>query len=124
MVTEKRRLGDLGEELAVRYLKKHHYKILTQHYQKKIGEIDIVAQNKDKTIIFIEVKTRTNQDFGSPQEAVNPLKQHKLIKTAQYYILENHKQDIPWRIDVIAVDLDSKKQIAHIRHFKNAVGEI
>lgn len=123
MVTEKRRLGDLGEELAIRYLKKHNYKILGTKWQKRIGEIDIVAQDQNKTLVFIEVKTRKSASFGPPQEAVNPLKQRKLIKTAQYYILENYKHDVPWRIDVIAVDLDSKKQVGHIRHFKNAVGE-
>jgi len=123
MVHEKRKLGNLGEELAIKYLKKHNYKILALNWQKRIGEIDIVAQDQDKTMVFVEVKTRKNTSFGPPQEAVNPLKQRKLIKTAQYYILENHKRDLPWRIDVIAVDLDNKEQIGHIRHFKNAVGE-
>lgn len=123
MITEKRRLGDLGENLTCRYLKKHGYKILSLHYQKRIGEIDIVAQDRDNTLVFVEVKTRTSKDFGPAQEAVNPLKQRKLIKTAQCYILENYKFEIPWRIDVIAVDLNNKERVGHIRHFKNAVGE-
>ena len=123
MVHEKRKLGNLGEELAIKYLRKHNYKILTLNWQKRIGEIDIVAQDQDKTVVFVEVKTRKSASFGPGQEAVNSLKQHKLIKTAQYYILENYNFEVPWRIDVIAVDLDSKNQIGHIKHFKNAVGE-
>ena len=123
MVTEKRRLGNLGEKLALQYLKKHHYKILTLNYQKRTGEIDIVAQDKDKTVVFVEVKTRRSLRFGLPQESVNFLKQHKLIKTAQYYILENYKQSIPWRIDVISIDLDDKKQTGHLKHFKNVISE-
>lgn len=123
MVHEKKKLGNLGEELAILYLKKHQYKILAYHWQKRIGEIDIVAQDEDKTIVFVEVKTRTSQEFGLPEEAVNFLKQHKLIKTAQYYILENYNFEVPWRIDVITLELDLSRRLGHVKHFKNVVGE-
>lgn len=123
MSLEKKKLGNLGEKLAIQYLQKQKYKILAQHWQKKIGEIDIIAQDKDKTIVFVEVKTRTSCDFGPACEAVDFIKQRKLIKTAQYYLLENNKSDLPWRIDVLTLELDFDKDMAHIRHFKNAVGE-
>ena len=120
---EKKKLGNLGEELATQYLKNHQYKILACKWQKRTGEIDIIARDQDKTIVFVEVKTRTSDNFGSAQEAVNFLKQRKLIKTAQYYILENYKFEVPWRIDVITLELDSEKRLAHVRHFKNAIEE-
>ena len=73
---ERRDLGKQGEEIALRFLKKKGYRIIQTNYSCKLGEVDIVAKEKD-TLVFIEVKTRTSLAFGPPQLAVTPAKQTK-----------------------------------------------
>ena len=77
--------GAYGEKQAVSYIKKLGYKILEQNFTTKIGEIDIIAQDKSY-IVFIEVKNRTSQKFGRPSEAVNNHKQHKIKQVALLYM--------------------------------------
>lgn len=81
--------GDVGEAEAVNFLKKHKYKILEINYKNKIGEIDIIAQ-KGQTICFVEVKRRQTAEFGLPREAVDRRKQHKIARTGQLFLLQNH----------------------------------
>ncbi|HDH53078.1 MAG TPA: YraN family protein, partial [Nitrospirae bacterium] len=71
------RLGQKGEELAVKYLRKKGYKIIKQNYKTKIGEIDIIA-NDGGTLVFVEVKTRESIAYGMPFEAVNSYKRRKI----------------------------------------------
>jgi putative endonuclease len=97
-------LGNLGEDLAEKYLIENGYKIITQNYRNKIGEIDIIAYEK-KVLVFIEVKTRVSTYSGFPYESVNYKKQKKIIKVAQRYIQEkNHSGK--WRVDVVSVLVD------------------
>lgn len=119
----KKELGNKGEDIAVKYLRKNKYKILTRHYQKRIGEIDIIAFDPQETLVFFEVKTRTSSQFGSGADAVNWVKRKRLIKTAYFYLLENHFQNQNFRIDVITVDLNSETHQNKITHYKNAVEE-
>ncbi len=124
MITFRRELGNLGERLACEYLEKQGYEIVARNYQKKCGEIDLIAK-KNKIIIFIEVKTRSknkNWECGLPEEAVNFSKQRKIIRTARSYLFENHysgKTD--WQIDIIAIWLDWETRRASLNHIKNAV---
>jgi len=124
MLNSKRKIGDLGEELACRFLVNKGYLILETNYCKKIGEIDIVAEF-DSVLHFVEVKTRTKRSidkFGLPQEAVGFCKQKRLLKTALSYLGENnYSGDTNWQIDVIAIKLDTLRKSAEIKHIKNAV---
>ena len=124
MPTEKRKFGDFGEKIACYFLENKGYLILETNYQKRIGEIDIIAKLNDM-LHFIEIKTRTNfsnNKFGAPQESVNYHKQKRLIKTALFYLLENKYSDnANWQIDVIAITIDKNKNTAKINHIKNAV---
>jgi putative endonuclease len=104
-------LGNEGENLAVKYLKKHRYKILATQYRCKVGEIDIVAQSKDKTYVFVEVKTRNSLTKGLPREAVTTSKQRTIIKCAQLFVLENKINGASFRFDVIEV---TNGEINHI----------
>ena len=104
--------GRIGEFDASEYLKKQNYKIIDQNYKNKIGEIDIIAQ-KDKTIVFVEVKKRLTLQFSRPCEAVTPYKQNKIRKVAQLYLMQK-KIDLPCRFDIIEV-LDEE-----INHIENA----
>ena len=126
--TEKRKKGDKGEEVAFLYLKNNGYKILDRNYENRFGEIDIIAQ-KDKEIIFVEVKTRRVErdkiegDELYPERNVDWKKQGKLIRAAEYYLIENkYPDDTSWQIDVIGVELDEEIRKANLRHIKNAVG--
>ncbi|MCM8759645.1 MAG: YraN family protein [Candidatus Omnitrophica bacterium] len=91
-----------GEEIAARFLKKSGYKILERNYRTKFGEIDIIAQ-KGKSIVFIEVKTRCSDDFGSPVEAVDNKKLTKLVNVASHYIQKNRFENNPIRFEVVSI---------------------
>ena len=108
----KKLLGLVGEKTAVKYLKSQKYKILETNYKRSTGEIDIIAKDGDY-IVFVEVKTRTNDACGMPSEAVNHKKQLKYLKTAEFYLLEKSLNDMPCRFDVIEI-LDG--QINHINN--------
>ncbi len=106
----KKFLGRVGENKACEFLKKAGYKILEKNYKTFIGEIDIIAKDKD-TIVFVEVKTRMDDGFGSPSEAVNRKKQEKYYKVASEYLQKNRENDSPCRFDVIEIQ---DGQINHI----------
>ncbi|HRX13432.1 MAG TPA: YraN family protein [Eubacteriales bacterium] len=101
-----RLLGGLGEKQAVMYLKKHHYKIIETNYFCRFGEIDIIAK-KDNILIFVEVKSRADNSFGSPAEAVTPRKQQKIITVAKNYIAEHGVNNTQIRFDVVEI-IDKK----------------
>lgn len=97
----------LGEDKACEYLKKIGFKILERNYRKTYGEIDIIALDKD-VLAFIEVKTRTSDQFGSPLEAITYWKLKSLIKTAQYYKMTHPKLPESLRIDAVSVILNGQ----------------
>ena len=105
--TEKKELGRKGEDLALRFLKKKGYRIIEKNYVCKMGEMDIIAQEKD-TLAFIEVKTRTSTTFGPPQLAVNPKKQSQMSKVALHFLKEKKLEDAKARFDVVAILLGQK----------------
>jgi putative endonuclease len=104
---EKKELGRKGEEKAIRFLKKRGYRIIEKNYVCKMGEMDIIAREKD-TLAFIEVKTRTSTEFGPPQLAVNSSKQKQLSKVALNYLKEKKLEDVKARFDVVAILLGQK----------------
>ena len=108
-------MGRAGEKRAVVFLKKKGFKILKTNYKPVFGEIDIIAQDKD-TIVFIEVKTRTSDNYGVPSEAVDKRKQEKYYKTATYYLQTEKKTDSTCRFDVIEIEN------GEINHIFNAFG--
>ena len=113
---EKKELGKTGEEKALRFLKKKGYRILEQNYVCKMGEMDIIAKEKD-TLVFVEVKTRTSMAFGPPQLAVTPFKQRQLSKVALYFLKEKKLEDIKARFDVVAILLPpAREEIELIRN--------
>jgi putative endonuclease len=104
---QKKELGKKGEEVALRFLKKKGYRIIEKNYVCKLGEMDIIAKEKD-TLAFIEVKTRTTTEFGPPQLAVNSSKQRQLSKVALNYLKEKKLEDAKARFDVVAILLEEK----------------
>jgi len=100
--TDKKELGKKGEELALRFLKKNGYQIIERNYICKMGEMDIIAREKD-TLVFIEVKTRTSTAFGLPQLAVNASKQRQMSKVALNFLKEKKLEEAKARFDVVAI---------------------
>lgn len=102
-------LGGKGEDLAVGFLKKQKYKILERNFRCKFGEIDIIALDR-KTLVFVEVKTRSSHEFGSPQTSITPRKKRQLTKVAHYYLQKNHLFNREARFDVVTVEMDSGRE--------------
>lgn len=98
---EKRRLGFFGERKAAAYLKKQGYEILERNFRCPFGEVDIIAGKGDVTA-FIEVKTRTNDLYGAPNEAVDNKRKQRYKNCARYYFA-NREIDCTVRFDVIEV---------------------
>ncbi len=119
---KRRDTGIRGEQLARNFLKKKKYRLLETNYRCSHGEIDIIARHKD-TLVFIEVRTKTGSQFGSPEESVTSVKRERLRATAYHYQQTHHKLPPSWRIDFIAVELDSQGQPSRIEHYESAVGE-
>lgn len=105
--------GRKGEALARDYLVSKGYRILTTNYRNKIGEIDIIALDND-VLVFIEVKTRSNTNFGYPYEAVNRKKQNKIINCSYQYAKYHNYKNYQLRFDIIEVYLTPKIKINHI----------
>ena len=99
-------LGKTGEKIAESFLIQKGLKILIKNYRNKFGEIDIVALDGD-IVVFIEVKTRSNHHFGSPEEAVTHTKQKQICRAAKGYLLFYKLFESPIRFDVVAVTLKS-----------------
>ena len=106
--------GNEGEEMAALFLIKNGYGILARNFRYKKSEIDIIAQ-KDKTIAFVEVKTRTTTLFQEPELSVTRSKQKQITKGANFYIQENDI-DLDIRFDIVAITLSPYK----LNHIEDA----
>jgi putative endonuclease len=95
-------LGISGENLAREELERRGYAVLATRYRTRVGEIDIVARDGD-TLVFVEVKTRTSEDFGIPAEAVTWRKQRRIVTMARWYLSEKGLHGTLCRFDVVTV---------------------
>jgi putative endonuclease len=121
VVTLKRKLGNLGEDVAEKYLKRFKYEIIERNYNRKWGEIDIVARLKN-SLVFAEVKSKKAGSDFLPAQNVNFEKQNRLKRAAQTWLMENKiPAHIPWQIDVLIIELDETSGLHKIEHLKNCV---
>lgn len=104
MTQDRLSLGKKGEELAIERLRALKYRVLERNFKCPLGEIDIIARDKNM-LVFIEVKTRATRDFGGPAAAVHERKQRQLSKVALLYLNQKKLFNIPARFDVVAVEL-------------------
>ena len=135
--------GALVEKLAAGFLKKRGYKIIGTNYRCARGEIDIIAKHKG-SLVFIEVRSKADLRFGSPEESITFTKMRHLRASALYYIQSHSARsdsserasslrprsgqahndvEQKWRIDVVAIELDEKGKASRIELIENAVGE-
>ena len=111
-------LGERGENIAAALVRQNGFKILQKNYKCKIGEIDLIAEKAER-IHFIEVKTRSGSEFGSPAEAVDRKKQEKLFKLAAWYLKEKKLKEPLLSFDIIAVTW-KKREAPEARWIMNA----
>lgn len=110
----------MGEDFAVRQLKKRGYKILDRNYRTRIGEIDIVAKNGEY-LCFVEVRLRKNCGYALPGETIDKRKQNKIRKCAQLYLLKHKTGDVPLRFDAVLIEGDvSRKERLKFEVLENA----
>lgn len=97
-------LGKRGEEIAGEYLLDKGYRLVTTNFRNRLGEVDLIAidPNYNETV-FVEVKTRRTQTYGTPEEAVDGLKLHKIVKVAESYMQTHAGADDDWRVDIISI---------------------
>jgi putative endonuclease len=121
MTKARRNLGIWGETIAADYLLENNYVILERNARTSHGEIDIVS-SKDGIFVFVEVKTRSNNAYGLPEESISSTKKNTLIAAAQAYMDAHPELEGPWQIDVIAIQLQPPGK-SRITHFDNAIFE-
>ena len=102
MPDPRQRLGAEGERAAEHFLRRQRYAIVERNYRCRLGEVDLIALDR-RTVVFIEVKTRTRPGFGSPLEAVDARKQHQIRRAAQHYLTEKRLHQRDARFDVVGV---------------------
>lgn len=137
-LAEKQKIGDIGENIAARFLENKGFRIIERNYRKKYGEIDIIAQN-GKTLHFIEVKSvscenlaknwrfRSNKvssgtDQYRPEDNIHPQKMKRLARTIQAYLLEKHQDsELEWIFDAVTVRIDVKNRDARVKFLENLV---
>jgi len=115
---DRRRKGKLGEDMAAKFLEERGYVILSRNYRYDRGEIDIVAEQGGE-VVFVEVKLRVSDRFGTPEESITPAKEEQLKKVAEGYVREHGNEHQPCRFDVVAISfVDGRPEI---RLHQNAI---
>jgi len=109
--------GKAGEQIACRVLEQKGFRLVKRNYRALHAEIDLIMRD-GKTLVFVEVKARSSDRFGSGREAVTLRKQQNILRAAQTYLLENNAFDDPIRFDVAEVDLST----GNVTHIENAFG--
>lgn len=113
-------LGRWGEGIAAQALEAHGYRVVEKNWRCRTGEIDIVACDGESWV-FAEVKLRSSDAFGTPEEAVTGAKQERLLTTGMMYLSEHELEDVDWRIDVVAIMLADSGKVHRLTIYQDAV---
>lgn len=116
----RKKLGAWGEGVAAQHLEALGYEIVSRNWRCRHGEIDLIAR-AGSVLVFVEVKTRRGRAFGTPEEGLTPRKSRRLIELAQWYLAAQDLEDVEWRIDMVAVELDTSGNLLRCEHIPNAV---
>ncbi|UCF16295.1 MAG: YraN family protein [Phycisphaerales bacterium] len=118
LLADRKLLGQWGEKRCEKFLKRKGLKTLTRNFTCKTGEIDLIMVDADRTLVFVEVKTRADESFSPSESAITSTKKTKMIRTARYFLASNEIEDRPLRFDVVTIIL-GRKGPAQIKHYKN-----
>ena len=116
----RKRLGNVGEEIAARELTRRGYMVRERNWRCPEGELDMVAE-QGEMLVFVEVRTRRGDRFGTPEESITLAKRAHLIAAAQAYLQAHSLQDRDWRIDVVAVEMSAQGQLLRVDVIENAI---
>ena len=117
-----RRIGKWGEKYAASFLEQNGYSIIDRNYHTPYGEIDIIAAEQDQGetyLVFVEVKTRTSDRFGNPEDGITRRKKDHMMAAIDQFFQENPDRCNSWQIDVIAIRWLKQQDEPDIQHFKN-----
>ena len=115
--THKQILGQEGERIAEIYLRKKGYRVVERNYRCPVGELDLILLDR-RVVVFVEVKTRTDDRFGAPLESVGPRKQKKMIKTALFFLTRHRLHNRDARFDVVGISYQGGEPM--VEHVENA----
>jgi putative endonuclease len=119
LLTDTELLGKWGERQCEKFLKQKGLKTLTRNYACKAGEIDLIMVDSDRSVVFVEVKTRADEEFTPVESVVTSPKMNRMSKTARYFISAHEIENRPYRFDIVTVTLGQRGP-AELRHYKNA----
>jgi len=119
LLADRELLGRWGEKRSQRFLKRKGLKTLIRNFSCKTGEIDLIMVAPDRTIVFVEVRTRADETFGSAESSITFAKKAKLLRTARYFLATNDIDNRSFRFDVVTIVLGQKGH-PKIRHYENA----
>ncbi len=122
------KIGELGEDIACKFLMKHNFSILERNYTKKWGEIDIIAK-KDGKLYFVEVKSKgvssldylDNYRENRPEDNMHPWKMKRLKRVVGTYLISKRIGNRPWQFDLLVVYMDLEKRISRVKVIKNII---
>ena len=112
-------LGRWGEKCCLRFLKRKGFTLIARNFACRAGEIDLIVNDNGKAIVFVEVKTRRDENYASAQSAVTPAKRTRMVRAAKSFIKTYKVKEKPMRFDVVAVVLKEQGS-PEIRHYENA----
>ena len=116
---DRRGLGRHGERLAGDHLAAKGYRLVARNWRIQTGELDLVAEDGE-TLVVVEVRTRRGRSMGSPEESITAAKQARLVDLSEAYVQEVQWPG-PWRIDVVAVEMDQRGRVLRLEHYENAI---
>ncbi len=119
-VSPRQALGRVGEQLAAEKLLSLGYEIVARNQRTSEGEIDLITRQAGEWA-FVEVRTRRGGSFGTPEESVTPRKQERMLRCALAYLAERELADEPWRVDVVAIEIDRQGKLGRVEVIPNAV---
>ena len=117
---QRKKLGDRGESLAACFLEAKGFGILERNYRCPVGEVDLVAQ-EGECLVFVEVRSRSSDAFGTPEESITQEKRQRLAQVAECYLAERGSSLPAWRIDLVAVDFGPGGSAQRVELFRNVV---
>src|SRR3989338_3869081 len=120
--SEKQKIGEIGENIAVKFLVKHGFSVIERNYTKKWGEIDIVAE-KDNKIYFIEVKSVSHATYNNsrPEDNMHPWKLKRLARVIQTYLVSEKLDNKEWQVDLLVVYLNLDQKNARVKAVKDII---
>ena len=119
LLADRKLLGRWGEKYSEKFLKKKGLKTLARNFTCKTGEIDLVMVDSKGSIIFVEVRTKADEEFSSVESSITSVKKMRLKRAARYFISTNNLQEHSFRFDIIAIILGQKGK-PQLRHYENA----